>query len=122
MIKILSETIYKDQLKNDQGRNANTIISDTVTHYLLGVGSLPLVGDLQVILDARFNELWPVAVAKKNKFTTDEARLACYNSPLAGGWTNNEFQEAVREDWEGKPEKRNRIMARGAAIRAEWPI
>lgn len=121
-IAILKERIYQNENGDNEGRHADIIISDTVTHYALGVGGLPLVGDLQPILEAREAELWQVAVAKNNSLTTEEVRLACYNSPLAGGWTNNEFQEAVAEDWAGDSTKRNRIISRRAAIRADWPL
>lgn len=123
IIKILEVRIYQNRDTGaDEGRHADIIISDTVTHYALGVGGLPLVGDLLPILEAEEESLWRVAVVKKNKLTIEEVRLACYNSPLAGGWTNNEFQEAVTEDWAGDSTKRNRIISRRAAIRAEWPL
>lgn len=44
-------------------RHADITISDEVDTYLWGVGGLPLAGDLQTILDARFNELWTAASA-----------------------------------------------------------
>lgn len=127
MIKILEKQTYQEyQSEINLGRHANIIISDgafpDATHYALSVGGLPLDGDLLPILEAREAELWQVAVAKKNKLTIEEVHLACYNSPLAGGWTNNEFQEAVAENWEGKPAKRNRITSRRAAIRDKWPL
>lgn len=118
MIKIIDERITEE----NQKRHADIIISDTVIHYALGVGGLPLVGDLQTILEAEEASLWRVAVAKNNSLTAEEVRLECYNSPIAGGWTINEFQEAVAEDWAGDSTKRNRIISRRAAIRAEWPL
>ncbi len=122
IIRILNEQVREES----QTRYVQIIISDgafpDATHYALGVGDLPLVGDLQLIFEARFDELWRVAVTKKNSLTVEEVRLKCYNAPLAGGWTNNEFQEAIREDWDGRSEKRDRIIDRGNAIRVEWPI
>ena len=50
-----------------QYRHCVIIIDDTVDSYVLNVGELPLTGDLQTILDARFDELWAVAVAKNEE-------------------------------------------------------
>lgn len=122
-IKILEiKVIQNPDTGANESRHADIIISDDVTHYALGVGSLPIVGDLQIILDARKAELWGVAVAKNNQLITEEVRAELYESPLAGGWSNREFQEAVTENWAGRPEKKNRIESRREAIRAAWPL
>ena len=97
-ITIVEVLIQTDLDGNDIGRHADIIISDDVTHYTLGVGGLPLKGDLHVVLDAREAELWTAAQEKNNLLTTEEVRLKLFNSSLAGGWTNDEFQEAVLEN------------------------
>lgn len=123
MIKILSEIETIDiDTKLAATRHADIIISDSVTHYALGVGGLPLVGDLQPILDAREAELWQVAQAKNNQLTTEEVRRKLFNSPLAGGWTSDEFQEAYFEERKGDTAKVDALDVRRAAIRAEWPL
>lgn len=126
MIKILNTKDTQDFEGLDIARHADIIISDgafpDATHYALGRGGLPLEGDLQPVLEAEEESLWRAAVAKNNELNTEEVRLACYNSPLAGGWTNNEFQEAVAENWAGDSTKRNRITSRRNAIRDEWPL
>lgn len=65
MIEILKVKI----IVNDDGlpsvRHADIIISDGNDSYLWGVGGLPLEGDLQAILDARFDELWAAASVRR---------------------------------------------------------
>lgn len=118
IIRILSKDVDQD----DNSRYVTIIISDSVSHYKLGRGGLPLVGDLQPILDAEEASLWQVAVAKNNSLTTRQVRCACYNSPTAGGWTNDEFQEAFNENFGGKIAKLKHIEELRDAIRAEWPL
>jgi hypothetical protein len=120
-IKILSIRFQAANGANTS-RHADIIISDGVTHYTLGVGDLPLVGDLQPILDARESELWGVAVAKDDQRTTRQVRRLVYNSRSAGGWDRDEFQEAWFEERAGDSTKANALHARRAAIRAEWPL
>lgn len=114
MIKIIEERTY-------QARHANIIISDGIDHYYLGVGGLPLEGDLQPILDARETNLWQVALVKGTALITEEVRAILYNSPLAGGWSEDEFQEAFNENFGGAATKLQRIRALRDAIRDEWP-
>jgi len=60
-------TIVSKRIVNLEGippfRHADIIISDGQQSFSLGVGGLPLDGDLQAALDARFDELWEVASA-----------------------------------------------------------
>lgn len=128
IIKILEERIIQDENGNDEGRHTDIIISDgafpDATHYALGVGGLPLVGNLQVILDAREVELWTVAVAKDDQRDTSEVRCLLYNS-ISEGWSEDDFQEAVLEHLAGEEENSERLtamLAKRAAIRAEWPL
>lgn len=117
-IKILEERIHQAPLKH-----VNIIISDGETHYQLEVGGLPLIGDLQQIqqlLKAREETLWLEAQIENNLLTTREVRRACYNSPTAGGWTSDEFQEAHNENFGGKSNKLRRIKALRDVIREEW--
>lgn len=120
MIKILDIQFKTIRFENIS-RHADIIISDGTTHYYLNVGGLPLTGDLQPILETREVELWQVAVIKNNHLTTEQVRCDCYNSPSAGGWTNDEFQEAFNENFGGRIAKLRRIKDRRDAIRAEWP-
>lgn len=123
MIKIIKERIYQDpETEIDENRHADIIISDGVTHYKLGRGGLPLVGNLQVILEAEELRLWQVAVAKGNQRTTHQVRRLVYNSQSAGGWDRDEFQEAWFEERAGDSTKANTLHARRVAIRAEWPL
>ena len=122
MIRIIEAIILRDLNGVGEARHADIIISDTATHYALGVGGLPLIGDLQTILDAREVELWAVAQTKNDQQTTRQVRCLCYNSPSAGGWTNDEFQEAFNENFGGKITKLQGIKVRRDAIRAEWPL
>ncbi|KKN57461.1 hypothetical protein LCGC14_0561730 [marine sediment metagenome] len=103
-------------------RNVDIIISNGTDHYRLGVGGLPLEGDLQLELYEREAELWQAAQIVRNQKTTDEVRRVCYNSPLAGGWSKDEFQEAFNENFGGKKQKLRRIKALRDTIRDEWPI
>lgn len=122
-ITILKERIYQEyQTGIDQGRYADIIISDGATHYKLGRGGLPLVGDLQLILEAEEASLWRVAVAKNNSLTTRQVRRLVYNSQSAGGWDRDDFQEASFEKDAGDLTKWNTLKARRAAIRADWPL
>lgn len=120
MIKILEEKSRRSPL-----RYVDIIISNGTDHYQLGVGGLPLEGDLQLIqelLEEREVVLWQVALIKNNQLTAGEVRRACYNSPTAGGWTKNEFQEAHNENYGGRVTKLRRIKTLRDAIREEWPI
>lgn len=115
-IKILEEKTLQAPL-----RHVNIIISEGTEHYQLGVGGLPLEGDLQPILEAREEELWRVAQTINNSLTTEEVRATLYNSPTAGGWSDNEFQEAFNENFGGRATKLQRIRTLRDAIRDEWP-
>ena len=59
IIKMIS-----DEAGNPTKRHADIAISDGPTVYLLGVGGLPLAGNLQTILEAREAELLSIAIAK----------------------------------------------------------
>lgn len=126
MIKIIEITTLTDEFRQNTFRHADIIITDATTHYALGVGGLPLVGDLQTILDARESELFAVAQEKNNQknnlLTTEEVWVKLFNSPLAGGWTNDEFQEAVLENDDGLPGKLAAIQGKRAAIKLDWPL
>ncbi len=102
-------------------RSVNIIISDGTDHYQLEVGGLPLEGDLQPMLFEREVVLWQVA-QEREKLTTSQVRRLCYNSPSAGGWSSDEFQEAHNEAFGEKKEKLRRIKTLRDAIRDEWPI
>lgn len=120
-IKILEERIIQDiNIALDVVRHVDIIISNGTTHYHLGVGDLSLVGDLQVILDARETELWRVAQEKDNQLTIRQVRRLLYNSTLGGGWTGDEFQEAIFERDGGDETKWNILKDRRSAIRADW--
>lgn len=103
-------------------RLADIVISDNATHYHLCIGGLSLTGDLQKILEAREEELWRVAQAKGDQLDTQQVRQRLYSSSEAGGWTHDEFQEALFEKEEGNPTKLNVLKGRRATIRADWPI
>lgn len=122
MIKIIGEQTNKNIKGVSTNRDTEIIISDGVTHYLLGVGGLPLTSDLQPILEAREAELRRVAVAKDNKLTTEQVRALLYKSPIAGGWSNQEFQEAYFNERKGDATKANTLDVRRAAIQIEWPL
>ncbi len=122
MIKI---KILEERTRHAPLRHVNIIIGDGETYYQLGVGGLPLEGDLQMIqrvLEERKAELWQAAQIIRNQKTIEEVRLACYNAPIAGGWTKNEFQEAFNENFGGRVTKLRRIKDLRDAIRNEWPI
>lgn len=128
MIKILEILILQDLEGDDEARHVDIIISDgafpDATHYKLGRGDLPLVGDLQPILEAEEASLWQVAVAKDNQKTTAEVRCLLYNS-ISEGWSEDDFQEAVLEHLAGEEENSEKLiamLAKRAAIRAEWPL
>ncbi len=120
-IRILEETTKISMDGTETDCYVLIIISDGTNHYQLGVGDLPLTGDLQPVLDAREAELWQVAEGINNQLTTEEVRAKCYNSPLAGGWSDNEFQEAFNENFGGRATKLQRIRSLRDAIRDEWP-
>lgn len=121
-IIIFEVRIHNDEFGNEDGRHADIIISDGVTHYALGVGGLLLTGNLQPILEVRETELWRVAVAKGNQQTTRQVRRLAYNSPEAGGWSDDEFQEAYFEERKGDMTKADVLDVRHTTIHAEWPI
>lgn len=120
-IKILSIKTSKDYDGPDITRHANIIISDNVTHYTLGVGDLPLTGDLQPILDAREAELWTVAQTKGKNLAIQEVRRRCYHSVEAGGWTDSEFQEAIMEYLLGNSIMIDALETLRAKIKTDWP-
>lgn len=121
MIKILNVQTQSTELGINQSRVADVIISNGTTHYRLGVGGLSLTGDVQKILNAREEELWRVAQEKDDHLDTQQVRQRLYTSSTAGGWTHDEFQEALFEKDEGDPTKWNTLKGRRATIRAEWP-
>lgn len=122
MIQIIKEQTKTNIKGIPTNRTTMIIISDGTTHYLLGVGGLPLVGDLQSILNARETKLWAVAMDKDNKLTTEQVRTLLYESPIAGGWSNQEFQEAYFEERKGNVAKANALDVQRAAIQTAWPI
>lgn len=120
-IVITEEKIITDiNTSLDAIRYTNIIISDGSVHYRLGVGGLPLIGDLQFILNARETELWKIAQGKNNQLSTHQVRHILYKSPKAGGWNSDDFQEAVFEKDDGDSTKWDILKARRATIRAEW--
>lgn len=64
MIKIISTIIVNDEDGNPRNRHCDIIITGNGNYYLLGRGGFPLIGDLQVILDAEESELLVVAITK----------------------------------------------------------
>lgn len=63
-IEILEARTINDIDTGQPGtRHADIIIASGGDSYLLGVGDLPLIGDLQAALDAREAELWQIAQA-----------------------------------------------------------
>lgn len=122
MIKIIDIQMQLTELGVNHSRVVDIIISNGTTHYHLGVGGLSLTGDLQKILNAREEELWRVAQEKDDQLDTQQVRRRLYNSAAAGGWTHDEFQEALFEKEEGNPTKLNILKDRRATIRADWPI
>lgn len=83
-ITILNVQLIKGQEGAPDTRFAQILITDGVTNYILGVGGLPLNGNLQPILDANAAQLWIDAVA--NNFLATDADLS-----LADGinWFND---------------------------------
>jgi len=74
-IKILdTKSIVLEEVPT--GRHANIIITDKGNTYKLGVGGLPLEGDLQTILEAREAELLSDAVQRNQLPTLDESTIA----------------------------------------------
>lgn len=67
-IEILETTITQDEGGIDASRSVTISITDGATTYLWYVGSLPLVGDLQPVLDAREAKLFAAASAKGRTF------------------------------------------------------
>lgn len=67
MITIKSSGFINDFTSNlPIARQAFIFITDGIKAYSLGVGGLPLTGDLQTILNAQESELWLIAVEKNN--------------------------------------------------------
>lgn len=62
-IEILETRVVNDPAGQPTTHHADIIITSGPNSYLLGVGGLPLTGDLQAILDAREGELWTSAEA-----------------------------------------------------------
>lgn len=64
MIEILEIRAVNDfDTGQPRSRHADTVITQGGESYLLGVGGLPLAGNVQTILDSREVELWPQAQA-----------------------------------------------------------
>ena len=63
-IEIVDVRLIDDLDGNITSRHADIIITDNGNAYTYGVGGLPLVGNLQTILDGREAELLGGAVAK----------------------------------------------------------
>lgn len=64
MIEIIEITTLIDtETGQAVSRAVQIVISQNGTAYLWNIGGLPLIGDLQAILDAREAELWAVASA-----------------------------------------------------------
>lgn len=116
MIKIISTKTVEDEDGNPRYRHCDIIITNNSNHYQLGVGGLPPVGDLQVVLDARHGELLNVAQQKDNTKTTTEVRRLLYNA----AWSGDEFQEAVIEHIGGDSARLDAIVVKRDAIRSEW--
>ena len=121
MIKIIDEWVIRDIEGTKKSRHADIIISNGVDHFILGVGGLPLLGTLLDALEAREPELWGVAQVENNKVTTRYVRRLSYNSQSAGGWSFDEYQEAVFEKEDGNDTMWNVLKARRTAIKTEWP-
>lgn len=121
MIKMFNERSIKNIEGIEDRRHVDIIISDGATHYRLGVGGLPLFGDLQIILDAREVELWTVAQEKDTQLTAKEVRRLLFNSKSGGGWNQEEFQDAVFEKDAGDPTKWDNLKIRRDLILGEWP-
>lgn len=123
MIKIMSTKTVYDINGELWGRHCDIIITSNSTCYLLGVGGLPLTGDLQPILDTRYEELLSVAIKLDCTKTVQEVReLAARNT-----WSNFVFQEAIMDviaeqvgNDSGSP-KFDTIVDMYEAIKEEWP-
>ncbi len=93
MIKIISTELVYDIDKTQLCRYCEVVITDNSNNYQLGIGGLPLVGELQPILNARHDELLQVAFSKGTTVTNEDViRLMCEAS-----WSNCTFQIAVIE-------------------------
>lgn len=89
MIKILDLREASDEFGS--ARHAEISISDGMDTYLWRVGDIPVTGDPQAHLDARFNELWQAARARGewiptptlNEIKTEAARQVDEEAEIA---------------------------------------
>ena len=122
MIEILSTIIVTDINGGEKSRCCSVIITDNGNNYQLGVGGLPLEGDLQPILEDKQDELLEVAVLKGEPQTNEQVRHLLY----ATSWSNEAFQAAVIENMAenvgGSMPGFAEILDLFEAINEEWPI
>lgn len=122
MIKILSTREVYDLDGSLFLRHCDIVITDNSNNYQLGVGGLPLEGELQPILDTRHDELLEVAISKGNIRTNEQVRHLLYSV----SWSNEAFQSAVieniAENVGGSLPKFAEILALYEAINEEWPV
>ena len=122
MIKILTTRQSYDLSGRSFYRYCDVVITDNGNVYQLGVGGLPLEGDLQLILDAQYDELLRAAILKSNPKTNEQVRHLLY----AASWSNGEFQAAIIENMAenvgGSESAFADILEKFEAINEEWPI
>ena len=122
MIRIISTNLVYDMDKTQLCRYCEIVITDNSNNYQLGIGGLPLEGDLQPILDARHDELLDVAILKGNLRTNEQVRYLLY----AASWSNEAFQAAVieniAENVGGSMPGFAEILEKFEQINEAWPI
>lgn len=122
MITILSTMIVNEIDGSQQSRSCSIVVTDNSNNYQLGVGGLPLAGDLLPILEARQDELLEVAVSKGDSKTNEQVRHLLYSA----AWTNEAFQAAIieniAENVGGSMSAFADILDKFEAINDEWPI
>lgn len=123
MIKILSTKTVYDINGESWGRHCDVIVTSNSTCYSLGIGGLPLEGDLQPVLDAEYDGLLRVAITLDHTKTVQEVRELAARLT----WSNFEFQEAMMEviaeqvgNDSGSP-KFDAIVDSYESIKEEWP-
>ena len=73
MIQIQTTSIITDPITREStSKTVQIIITNAGQSYTWYVGGLPLTGDLQPILDARFDELWRAASERAIPVPTSE--------------------------------------------------
>lgn len=122
MIKILSTITVHDIDGGEQSRCCSIVVTDNSNNYQLGVGGLPLMGDLLPILEAKQDELLEVAVSKDDSKTNEQVRHLLYSA----SWSNEAFQAAVieniAENVGGSLPAFAEILELFEAINEDWPI